>query len=141
MQQEGRRSVLADSYRTPSGTEITASSIREYLESHGSPMAPHAETIVVAANLHRVDPRLVVAIAGVESSYGKHSWGHNAWGWNNGYTKWGSWEEAILEYTEKLATLYPNREDISQMAWRYNPVTPVEWGNKVSYLVSTMVEG
>lgn len=91
-------------YRAEDGEVITPGRIRRFLEPKGSPMAAHARDIVGAGVRHGVDPRVVVAIAGLESGFGAHAPGFNAWGW--GDARWSSWPEAIDSYTERLAAGY-----------------------------------
>src|SRR5690349_15718779 len=57
--------------------------LARYLESVDSPLAPHAELFIKEADRNNLDWRLVPAIAGLESSFGKHipSDSYNAWGW------------------------------------------------------------
>lgn len=90
------------------GERITPDRIEAFLEGYDSPMAPRARTIVLAGLLEGVDPRLTVAIAGTESSFGKHHEGYNAWGWDapNGLTRWSSWEESIPAWTGLFADGY-----------------------------------
>jgi hypothetical protein len=89
---------------------VTISRIQGFLRGKGSPMAPHARRIVLAGVRWHVDPRAVVAIAGVESSYGEHAPGHNAWGWGGGKggARWSSWHRAIDRFTRGLARNYPS---------------------------------
>lgn len=51
--------------------------------SFKSPLAQEAEYIIEEADKYRVDWRLIVAIAGVESTFCKHipKDSHNCWGW------------------------------------------------------------
>lgn len=118
-------------YVDVSGRFVTAEQIRRFLESQGSPMAKYAENIVLAGNRYGVDPRLIVAISGVESTFGKYCSYYNAWGWNNGRTRWRSWTHAIDQFARAFAQKYPNQTNVRRMAPRYNPVTPDSWGRKV----------
>jgi hypothetical protein len=95
-------------FRGVDGQRITPDRVRTFLDRYGSPMAPTARAIVVAGIRHGVDPRLTVAIAGTESSFGKHHRGYNAWGWDapNGLTRWSSWQESIPEWTRLFAAAY-----------------------------------
>ena len=104
------RPAPAPVYKGRGGVRITVARIQRFLRSRGSPMAPHARRIVLAGVRWRVDPRAVVAIAGVESSYGIHAPGHNAWGWGGGRggARWSSWRHAIDRFTFGLSRHYPS---------------------------------
>lgn len=74
-----------------------------YLRRKGSPLADHVPDIIRSANRYRVDPRLLVAISGAETSFATNGRGpkvHNAWGIGPGRS-YGSWGEGI-DYTAKL---------------------------------------
>lgn len=80
--------------------------LESFLESKGSPMAPYADLIVYYSDLYGVDPRLMVAIAAIESGYGKVCFRpYNAWGFYNG-SNWGSWSESIKGYMEGMNGSY-----------------------------------
>lgn len=125
-------------YVSEQGEVVSVEQVARFLESQKSPMAPHAMDIVRAGSTYGVDPRLVIAIAGVESSFGKKCRGHNAWGWNNGRTRWSSWTESIDTYTRLFSEQYPNWRNLRRIAPVYNPNTPEKWGRKVSFLMAAI---
>lgn len=135
---KARRGLLEVRYVHHDGSIITAEVLEAYLTGYASPLAEQAATIIAAGNLYDVDPRLIVAIAGVETSYGKAALSYNAWGWNNGRTRWSSWEEAIFAFAKGLAEGYPDRDDVGRIAFRYNPVTPSAWGAKVAWVMNSI---
>jgi hypothetical protein len=74
-----------------------------YLRRKGSPLADYVPDIVRSANRYRIDPRLLVAISGAETSFATNGRGpkvYNAWGIGPGRA-YGSWEEGI-DATAKL---------------------------------------
>src|SRR5262245_45774377 len=86
-------------------------------------MAGLGHVFVGAGRKYGVDPRLVVAISGIESSFGKHILGaHNAWGWGPG-RPFGSWEEGISAVTKGLRDGYLSRglKTPEQIVTRYAP--------------------
>ncbi len=97
-----------------------------YLE--GTPLEGQGRTVYLAAVEHRVDPRLIVAIAAVESSKGRFlAGGHNAWGRkavSGGWESWGSWEVAIADQAAYLARW-------GEKIWTSYCVPPENWGRKV----------
>lgn len=104
--------------------------LRKFLQSHRSPMAKHAGTFVTVADKYDLDWRLLPAIAGAESSFGKHvpSNSYNAWGWGipTGAKRgmgFGSWDEGIETVGRGLRRGYLNRglTTLRQMEARYTP--------------------
>ena len=96
--------------------------IESYLMNHGSPFALYAPLIVSGSDINGLDDRFIVALAGVESGYGKHlGWGpYNAW--NNGAHKkpgtyYNNWVDSIADVILALAnsplyTPYQSTKDI-----------------------------
>ena len=109
------------------GARITPGRLQAYLRRHGSPMAWHAEAFVRSGMAYGVDPRVVAAIAGVESSFGIYRRGFNAWGF--GRYRWSSWNESIAEFTRHVAQSYPGMRygDFGAVARRYDPPNPIGW--------------
>ncbi|MGI5826069.1 MAG: hypothetical protein ACOX50_01500 [Patescibacteria group bacterium] len=79
-----------------------------YLKSQGSPLAPYAQKFVEEADKNQIDWRLLPAIAGIESSFGKKmiAGTHNAWGWGGEKIRFASWNEAIETISKALAEKY-----------------------------------
>lgn len=100
-----------------------AAQIDNWLKNYGSPMAGLGHVYVAAGRKYGVDPRLVVAISGAESSAGKHILGaHNAWGWGPG-KPFSSWEEGINTVTRGLAKGYISEGRVTpgQIVSKYAP--------------------
>ena len=99
--------------------------IDKFLKNRKSPLAGYGKVFVAAGKKYGVDPRLVVAISGIESSFGKHILGtHNAWGWGPG-KGFGSWEEGITTVTRGLRSGYLDRglKTPEQIVNRYAPAS------------------
>ncbi|HVE75899.1 MAG TPA: hypothetical protein VND22_03925 [Actinomycetota bacterium] len=126
------------SFTAPDGKVVTSEQVRAFLESQGSPMATYATEIVLAGNRHGVSPSIIVAIAGVESTFGKYCAGFNAWGWDGGRHRWSSWQESIHDYARRLSTAYPSWSSVESNARAYNPNTPEAWGSKVNFFVAQL---
>lgn len=118
------------SYLGRDGERITPDRIRAFLDRQDSPMSAYAKQIVAAGMKHGVDPRVLVAIAGVESSYGVYARGHNAWGWRGG--RWRSWPQAIESFTQALASRYGSLRTgrFALASSRYCPPCGPRWGVK-----------
>ena len=116
-------------YVTDDGERITTDRVRAFLERKGSPLAPYADDIVAAGLANDVDPRLIVAIAGIESSYGRRQAGHNAWGWGGSarFARWPDWPTAIAEYTRRLTDRFDTDDVDESFARRYTPPNWQRW--------------
>lgn len=122
------REAAGPVYVADQGERVTVERIRAYLERKGSPLAPHADAFVEAGVAHDVDPRLVVAISAIESTFGKHQLGHNAWGWGgSNLQRWPDWDTAIREYTAALGEKYDTHNVDAAFAKRYVPPNWRHW--------------
>ena len=122
------------------GQRVTAERIRGFLVRQRSPMAGYAAHIVAAGMQYGVDPRVVVAIAGVESTYGLYSRGYNAWGWNAGKTRWASWETAIDRFTRALGLSYRSLRHgrFAAASRTYCPPCGKRWGIKALHIFKSI---
>src|SRR5215831_1971864 len=78
-------------------TTITAAKLDSYLKQHNSPLSGYGNTMVSEGQKNNVDPRMICAIAGAETTFATDpnsfpaaSTGHNAWGLGPGnmYSDW-----------------------------------------------------
>ena len=94
---------------------ITAEAIDEYLRSKGSPLAGYGNVFVSEGRRYSVDPRLIVAMAGSESTFGTTTCQdkpateiHNAWGymhWPQGIRtclSFATWQAGIRTVTWQI---------------------------------------
>lgn len=94
-------------------SSVSAAGIDQYLRSKGSPLAGYGYAFMGYGKQYNVDPRLIVAIAGAESSFGNNgscaSQRHNAWGYGGGWPNcwtFSSWEGAILQVSADVGKNY-----------------------------------
>ncbi|KPJ70992.1 hypothetical protein AMJ51_00415 [Microgenomates bacterium DG_75] len=82
--------------------------IEKYLEKHNSPLLPYADELLAVSEKYDVDYRLIVAIAQCESNLCKKSpeGSFNCWGFENGATKFLSWEQALDQVAKTLREDY-----------------------------------
>lgn len=88
--------------------------MEKFLLAYNSPMYPYAKVFISEADKYGLDWRLVASISGVESAFGNiiPNDTNNAWGWRgananpSGWSKFGTWEEAISVVTKGLAIGY-----------------------------------
>ncbi len=124
----------------PGTDEVMAKAIDLYLSDRGSPMEGYGEVFVSAGKIFGVDPYLVVAIAGKESSWGKYCFKpFNAWGW--GDEEWSDFNDAIINYTRNLSVEYISKgiDTIPQIAPIYCPPNYISWTEDVTLFYSELV--
>lgn len=114
--------------------------LRDYLSQHNSPLKDHAQDFIDAAQIYEVDWKLVPAIAGVESTFGKAiPGGYNGWGWGVYGTQviyFSSWREGIFEVTRGLKENYIDQGLTTPLAMNRVYATSPHWGGKVAYFMA-----
>jgi hypothetical protein len=107
--------VFAETYNANVGSEIDS-----FLSDQGSPIAGNGSTFFNSGVQYDVDPRLIVAISGQESSFGTN-WaackppplGYNAWSWfyngNCPNSPFSSFANGIQKVTSGIRRLYLNQ--------------------------------
>jgi hypothetical protein len=74
----------------------------------GTPLEPYSDLIVLISDKYEIDYRLIPAIAMKETGAGRVAPedSFNAWGFENGRTRFQSWEQAIESVAKTLKTRY-----------------------------------
>lgn len=112
--------------------------VRNFLNKYKAPLAANAEDFVRAADIYKIDYRLLPSISIVESSGGKHLFKpYNPFGWG----KWGypNFTAAIYDVSRGMSRYYARGADTpEEIARTYNPVTPQQWSGKVRKLTAQM---
>ncbi len=91
-----------------------ASVLKAYLEAKNSPLNPSAATFIKTADKYNLDWKLVVAISGVESTFGQQIPynSYNAWGWGiygDNTIRFSSWDEGIETISKGLREKYMDK--------------------------------
>lgn len=117
--------------------------LRKFLQSHESPLATEAGHFVAEADRLNLDWKLVPAIAGTESTFGKHiPYGSfNAWGWGipTG-AQWGvafaDWKGGITAVSEGLRYNYMDKgaKTVEQIG-RIYAASP-RWAGNVRFFIN-----
>jgi hypothetical protein len=114
--------------------------LRAYLHSLDSPLADVAQVFIREADKNNLDWKLVTAIAGVESTFGKQipAGSYNAWGWGifTGATDgvhFNGWADGITQVSEGIRKNYIDRgaRDIYEIGWIY-AANGISWGTHVN---------
>ncbi len=112
--------------------------LRRFLQKYKSPMLPYADLIISQADKYNQDWRIVVAISGVESRFGKilpHN-SYNAWGWRGGrqgkFSNFNNWEHAIIYITKAFSSGYGQAPNPYSFYKIYCPPCTTAWPNTVT---------
>ncbi len=91
--------------------DVRIKALQNVLSSHKSPLAPFASAYITTADKYGVDWKLLPAIAGLESSFGKRQMpgSHNSYGWGGGHIYFTSYEEGIDKILYALRHKYYDR--------------------------------
>lgn len=120
--------------------------LRAFLASYDSPLASVAETFVAEADKNNLDWKLVPAIAGVESTFGKQipTGSYNGWGWGvftgtQSGVNFKDWAEGIAVVSQGLRKNYIDRgaTTIYEMGWIY-AANGDSWSTHVRYFVDKL---
>lgn len=116
--------------------------LQSYLEQYDSPLAPFAQEFISQADKYNLDWKLVAAISGVESTFGKaipvNS--YNGWGWGvygDNVIRFASWNEGIDTISQGLRERYMDKwgaKDVYEIGSSYAS-SPV-WASHVSYYMN-----
>src|SRR3989344_5119286 len=142
--------VSADSYVVTTSAEFEKYSFEEfydpriiklekYLKKHNSPLSEYANVLIWYADEQDLDWRLIPAISGVESTFGKRipKNSYNAYGWANGNYSFVSWDDSIGIVAKTLREKYYDKgaDDINKIARRYAPPSDT-WAWKVKFFMN-----
>lgn len=122
--------------------EKKARILAEYLAKHDSPLQYHAQDFIDAANLYNLDWKLVAAISGVESTFGKFiPGGYNGWGWGVYGTQaiyFKSWRDGIFAVSKGLRENYIDRGYTEPYSMNRIYAASPTWGSKVTFFMAEM---
>lgn len=130
--------IKLSEFRTKEGSDYRVKIVEGYLKRYNSPMAGNADDFVYYADKYDLDWRLVLAIAGVESTYGKQipPASYNGWGWGvygDNVIRFKSWEDGIQTVSQGLRERYMDKwggKDIYQIGANY--ASSPHWANSVN---------
>lgn len=123
----------------PKDTQIVsdnrATTLRQFLNKYNSQLEESAEEFVAAADFYNLDWRILPAISGIESTFGKQmiNGSYNAYGWGGGKIYFKSWSEGIWTISKALKEKYVEKgaSDIYKIGRIYCPPNP-QWAYKVN---------
>lgn len=118
--------------------------LKEYLEQYNSPLVPYAGNFVEIADKYNLDWKFVVAISGVESTFGQQipNESFNGWGWGiygDNIIRFSSWTQGIETVSEGLRNKYINKwgaQDVYSIG-RIYAASPT-WAQRVTYFMDSI---
>lgn len=119
--------------------DTRAKVLKAYLDKYNSPLAPFAQDFVTQADAYHLDWKLLVAISGVESTFGKAEPCINAWGYNiYGDTTrcFESYPDGIKTISQDIRNKYINKwgvTDVNSLGAIY-AASPT-WSSRVLYFM------
>lgn len=125
----------------PKELDKRAKVLSEYFAKYNSPFENHAQDFIDAADTFGVDWKLVPSIAGVESTFGKRSYGFNAWGWGiygDNRLNFNSWRSGIFTVTQGLKQNYIDKGLTDPYSMNRIYATSREWGWKVAFFMNDL---
>lgn len=133
---------------TPVKTQVQAKQLDQraqilaaYLAKYNSPLQYQAQDFIEAADSFGVDWKLVPAISGVESIFGKRSFGYNAWGWGiygDQALDFNSWRDGIYTVTGGLKTGYIDKGLTNPYSINRVYAASPTWGVHVAYFLADL---
>lgn len=113
-----------------------------YLAKFNSPLQAYSQDFIDAANKYGLDWKLVPAIAGVESTFGKFiPGGYNGWGWGvygSQAIYFSSWKDAIYTVSKGLRENYIDKGYKDPYSMNKIYAESPTWGVKVAYFLADM---
>ncbi len=120
-------------------TDLRVDKLEKFFGQYNSVLASYAKEFVKYADENGLDWRLLPAISGVESTFGKQmiSGTYNAYGWAGGLYRFSSWEDSIAVISKSLKEDYLEKgaPSLSRIARRYCPPSST-WKYKVEYFMA-----
>ncbi|MDP3732951.1 MAG: hypothetical protein Q8Q91_00265, partial [Candidatus Daviesbacteria bacterium] len=116
--------------------------LASYLARFDSPLQYHSQDLMDAARTYGLDWKIIPAIAGVESTFGKHiPGGYNAWGWGvygNQAIYFNSWREGIFTIAKGLRENYFDKGLTEPYSINRIYAASPHWGWKVTYFMQDL---
>lgn len=121
-------------------SDVRALKLAKYFFKHESPLGYLAPEFVMIADKYGLDYRLLPAISGVESTFGRNylNGTFNVYGWGGGLLYFNSWSEGIEKVASGLKNNYVDKgaQSVEQIGYIYCPPNAVKWSYNVNYFMN-----
>jgi hypothetical protein len=122
--------------------DMRAQILEKYLAKFDSPMQYNAQDFIDAAKAYNLDWKMLPAIAGVESTFGRHiPGGFNAYGWGvygSQAIYFTSWTDGIFTVAKGLRENYLDKGLNDPYSINKVYAESPAWGRKVSYFMNDL---
>lgn len=135
--------IIINSWRREGQKYLSRQTIlQKFLERYQSPLETQAKYFLSTADRYNLDWRLLPAIAGMESTFGKFmiEGTYNPFGWGGGVIPFDSWEEAIETVGRQLFLRFSEHTSPEEIGPTYTPPNYVNWIYGVKYFMREMGE-
>lgn len=122
--------------------------LRRFLESYHSPLVPYTDFILETSEKYGLDWRLLTAISGNESLFGRVTPPdcYNAWGWgihSRGTLCFDNWKEGIVAVAKGLKRNYIDQglTTVEEITLKYAPVSVANgtgWNNAINFFMERL---
>ena len=122
--------------------------LRRFLASYHSPLVPYTNFILEVSEKYRLDWRLLTAISGNESLFGRVTPPdcYNAWGWgihSRGTLCFSNWEEGITAVARGIKRNYIDQGlvTVEQIMMKYAPVSVANgtgWNKSINWFMERL---
>ena len=118
----GASATLKPAQTAASQKDKRVEALERVFEKNNSQLLPYAEVYIRSADKHGVDWKLLPAIAGLESGFGRAMIDatYNPYGWGSGRIYFDSWEDGIDTVNAGLAKNYYGRG--ADTVWEIGPI-------------------
>lgn len=122
--------------------------LKEFLESYHSPLVPYADLILKTSEKYELDWRLLTAISGNESLFGRVTPPdcYNAWGWgihSRGTLCFADWPEGIEAVARGIKENYIDQglKTVEEIMLKYAPVSVANgtgWNESINWFMERL---
>ncbi len=113
-----------------------------FLKKYNSPLIDQAPAFIEIADKYNLDWRLLPAIAGMESTFGRFliEQTHNPFGWGGGYIYFDSYEEGIETVGRELARRFKEHTSPEEIGPTYTPPNYANWIKGVNFFMHELAD-
>ena len=128
--------------------QVEITKVKVFLTKYNSPLKDYADVLVDEAYIYGLDYRLVVSVAGVESTFCKfpapgteyNCWGYKSYSSPNGWWRFSNYREGIEKITQTIAndriySSFQQSGSIYDLAKTYTE-NPESWIKSLNYFLN-----